>query len=488
MTDMRFGSIQELQSAIASREASVRDVVASYLEAASPNALNAFTCLTEESALRAAEEIDGRLARGERPGPLTGVPLGVKDVITTKGVATTAGSRILEGYEPPYSATVVSKLLGQGCVMIGKMNCDEFAMGSSGENSAYGPTKNPWDVTRVPGGSSSGSAAAVAAGECLAALGTDTGGSIRQPAALCGVVGIKPTYGRVSRFGLLAMTSSFDQAGPLTQTVADAALMLEAMAGHDERDATSLSAPVPLYHDELARGVKGLRVGVPKEFFGEGLQPEVRSCVEEAIGELDKLGAEVKEVSLPSMAYALAAYYVICPSEVSANLARYDGIRFGRRSPGADTLQELYLKTRGGLLGAEVKRRIMLGTYVLSAGYYDAYYRTAQAARSAIRRDFERAFEEVDALVTPTTPTTAFQLDSKTQDPMEMYLADVYTVPVNIAGLPAMSVPCGFVRGLPVGLQLIGRHLGESELLRLAYAYEQANSWHSRRPPAGRAG
>lgn len=475
-------SLRELAAQVGQGSHSVAEVVEPFLSRAEHSTLNSFVTVTREGALQAAKTLDQRIARGEHVGKLAGAPIAVKDLFTTAGIATTAGSKVLKGYVPPYTATAVERLTREGAIVLGKTNCDEFAMGSSGENSAFGPTKNPWDTTRVPGGSSSGSAAAVAAGECWAALGTDTGGSIRQPAAFCGVVGLKPTYGRVPRWGVIAMTSSFDCPGPFARTVEDAALMLGVMAGHDERDATSSREPVPDYVAELAKPVKGLRVGVPKEFFAEGLHPAVREVVEQAVGELKKLGAVVTEVSLPTVPYALAAYYVICPSEVSANLARFDGMRYGPREMGAETLVEVYRATRGRLLGAEVKRRIMLGTYVLSQGYYDAYYRKAQAARAAIIQDFKRVFAEVDVLVTPTTPTTAFPIGSKAQDPLAMYLADVYTVPVNIAGVPAVSVPCGFVQGLPVGLQIIGQAFDEAGVLRLAQAYEQATPWHTRQP------
>ncbi|MDP3986302.1 MAG: Asp-tRNA(Asn)/Glu-tRNA(Gln) amidotransferase subunit GatA [Candidatus Veblenbacteria bacterium] len=475
-------SISEFTSKLRNRELTAVEAVSVYLTAIEKSSLNTFITPTPLLALAAAKEMDAKLARGESVGALAGVPLAVKDIIVTRGIRSTGASRILDTYVPPYDATVVERLLAEGAIILGKTNCDEFAMGASGENSGYGPTRNPWDVSCVPGGSSSGSAAAVAAGECLVALGTDTGGSVRQPAAFCGVVGLKPTYGRVSRWGLMAMTSSFDQAGPLTRSVEDAARMLKVMAGHDERDSTSSREPVPDYVAELQGEVQGLRLGVPKEFFADGLEPDIRQAVETAITKLKELGVTIVEVSLPSMPYALAAYYVICPAEVSANLARYDGIRFGSRQE-ATTLYDLYAKTRGALLGAEVRRRIMLGTYVLSSGYYEAYYRKAQQARRAIRQDFARVFEQVDALVAPTTPTAAFALGSKADDPLAMYLADVYTVPVNIAGLPALSVPCGFTKqGLPIGLQLMGPAWSEARLLRIAHHYEQATPWHERLP------
>lgn len=473
--------IRELTTKITAGELSAVEAVKDYIAAVKKSQLNTFITTTFEQALTAAKVVDQRRAHGEVVGKLAGVPLAVKDVIVTQGIQTTAGSKILQGYVPPYSATVVTRLATEGAIVLGKTNCDEFAMGTSGENSAYGPTKNPWDTSRVPGGSSSGSAAAVAAEECLVALGTDTGGSVRQPGSFCGVVGVKPTYGRASRYGLIAMASSLDCPGPLARNVEDAAYVLQVMSGHDAHDATSSVRPVEDYVAELSKPINGLRIGVPKEFFAEGLDSGVRTAVEAAIAQLAQLGAVVKEVSLPSMSYALAAYYVICPSEVSANLARFDGVRYGPRAE-ADTLYDLYAKTRGQLLGAEAKRRVMLGTFVLSAGYYDAYYRTAQAARAAIRQDFAQVFTEVDVLATPTAPTTAFGLGSKADDPLALYLADVYTVPANIAGLPALSVPCGFAGSLPVGLQLIGKSWDEATILRLAHTYEQATSWHNQSP------
>ena len=474
--------IRELTTKVAAGELSAVEVVTEYAAVIKKSQLNSFITPTLEQAVAAAKAVDERVKRGESVGKLAGVPLAVKDLFVTTGIETTAGSKILRGYVPPYSATVVERLVHEGAIVLGKTNCDEFAMGTSGENSSFGPTKNPWDLTRVPGGSSSGSAAAVAAGECLVALGTDTGGSVRQPASFCGVVGVKPTYGRTSRYGLIAMTSSFDCPGPLARTVEDAAYVLRSIAGRDAHDATSSRQPVPDYVSELPKPIKGLRVGVPREFFAEGLEPGVRAAVEAAITKFGELGAKVVPVSLPSMPYALAAYYVICPSEVSANLARYDGVRYGSRLE-ASNLYDLYAKTRGALFGAEVKRRIMLGPFVLSAGYYDAYSRTAQAARLAIVRDFAKVFEQVEVLATPTTPTVAFSLGSKVDDPLALYLQDVYTVPANIAGLPAVSVPCGMADGLPVGLQLIGQLWGEATMLRAAYHYEQATPWHTARPP-----
>jgi aspartyl-tRNA(Asn)/glutamyl-tRNA(Gln) amidotransferase subunit A len=444
--------------------------------------LNAYITVTADLALRQAQEADERIARGEMT-PLTGIPMQIKDVIVTKGVRSTAGSRMLEDFIPIYDATVVEGLRAQGAVLVGKGNMDEFAMGSSTENSAYGPTRNPWDPERVPGGSSGGSAAAVAAGECLFALGSDTGGSVRQPAALCGITGLKPTYGLVSRYGLIAFASSLDQIGPMTRDAEDCALVLNAIAGHDPRDSTSLPIRPPDYTRALVADVRGLRLGLPREYFGEGIQPEVEAAVREAARLLEGLGAHVEECSLPMTRYALAVYYILAPSECSANLARYDGVKYGYSFPEARTIWEAMEKTRQYGFGAEVKRRIMLGTYALSAGYYDAYYRKAQKVRTLIRREFEEAFRRYDALLTPTSPTVAFRLGEKTADPVAMYKSDVCTIPVNIAGLPAIAIPCGFAQGLPIGLQVIAPPLGEEVLLRIAYTYQQATPWHLRRPP-----
>jgi aspartyl-tRNA(Asn)/glutamyl-tRNA(Gln) amidotransferase subunit A len=429
--------------------------------------------LTPEIALATAAKVDAARSRGEDPGPLAGVPVAIKDIICTRGVRTTAGSKLLANYVPPYSATVADRLRAAGLPMLGKTNLDEFAMGSSTENSAYFPTRNPWDLTKVPGGSSGGSAAAVAAGEAPWSIGTDTGGSIRQPASLCGVVGLKPTYGLVSRSGLIAFASSLDQAGPFTRCVADAALLLGLMAGHDPRDATSLPGPVPDYTAHLSDGVEGLRIGVVKELVGDGLQPGVRTRVEEAIALLEKLGARVGEVSLPAFDFGIDAYYLIAPAEASANLARFDGVRYGVRVEAEDIVKMNSL-TRAAGFGAEVKRRIMLGTYALSAGYYDAYYGKAQKVRTLIINDFARAYRDFDLLVSPTSPTTAFGFGEKTQDPLTMYLSDVCTVPTSLAGATAISLPCGLAPedGLPVGLQIMGKALDEVTVLRAASALE----------------
>ena len=444
--------------------------------------VKAFVTLTPELALEQARAADHRLAAGET-GPLTGVPGVIKDVLCTRGVRTTCSSRMLENFVPPYDAHVVQRLVEAGMVMVGKANMDEFAMGSSTENSAFFPTRNPWDLERVPGGSSGGPAAAVAAGEGLYALGTDTGGSIRQPAGFCNVTGMKPTYGRVSRFGLVAFASSLDQIGPMTKDVEDCALVLQAIAGHDPRDATSVPEPVPDYTKALVPDLKGIRLGVPKEYFVEGMQPMVAEALRASIRQLEALGATVDwEVSLPTTPHALAVYYILAPSEASANLARYDGVKYGYSAREAENMWDAMEKTRQYGFGPEVKRRIMLGTYALSAGYYDAYYLKAQKVRTLIKREFDAAFQRYDALITPTSPTVPFKLGEKTQDPLQMYLSDVCTIPINIAGLPAMSVPGGFAEGLPVGMQIIGKPFAEETVLRVGYAYQQATDWHTRRP------
>lgn len=444
--------------------------------------VKAYLTVTGETALVRAAEADARYKSGSPRGALDGIPLGVKDVFCTRGVRTTCGSKILGGFKPPYDATVVARLLEAGAVILGKLNMDEFAMGSSTENSAYFTTRNPWDLSRVPGGSSGGSAAAVAADLAAATLGTDTGGSIRQPAAFCGNVGLKPTYGRVSRFGLIAFASSLDQAGPFAKDVLDAALVLQAIAGHDPLDSTSAAMPVPDYAAELPRGVRGLRIGIPEEYFIEGLDAEVEAAVRTAVETLEGLGAKTESVSLPHTEYGLAAYYLVAPAECSSNLARYDGVKYGLRVPGARDLIDMYSRTRGAGFGAEVKRRVMLGTYALSAGYHDAYYGQAQRVRTLIQRDFQTAFERVDVIVTPTTPTVAFKMGEK-EDPLSMYLNDIFAVPVNLAGLPGLSVPAGYTKaGLPIGLQIIGKAFDEATLLRTARAYEDATPWRERKP------
>ena len=446
--------------------------------------VKAFVTQTKDAAYQQAEDLDQRLKVWRKTHPLTGMPLAVKDNICTDGVPTTCSSRMLQNFVPPYDATVVSKLRSQGYILVGKTNLDEFAMGSSTENSAFGPSRNPWDLHCVPGGSSGGSAAAVAAEECAAALGSDTGGSIRQPAAFCGVVGVKPTYGRVSRYGLVAFASSLDQIGPIARNVSDAAFLLQAIAGHDPMDSTSVDRPVPDYMKALQkRDLKNVRVGVPVEFFTEGLDPEVEGAVRDAINELKYLGAEVKDIRLPRTDAAVAVYYVIATAEASSNLARFDGVKFGFRAKETKDLLELYMKTRQEGFGPEVKRRIMLGTYVLSAGYYDAYYGKAQAVRTLVCQDFDAAFKEVDLIVTPATPTPAFKLGEKSEDPLQMYLSDIFTISVNLAGVPAIALPCGFSKaGLPIGLQLIGRAFEEDTMLRAAHAYEQSTAWYRQKP------
>src|SRR5881296_3068757 len=479
-------TVHELGERFRRRELTPSEATRAYLariEALDPQ-VKAYLTVTSEQALRRAAEADARFAAGTPRGPLDGVPVAVKDVLCTRGIRTTCGSKILERFVPPYDATAVARLLEAGAVLLGKLNMDEFAMGSSTENSGFFTTRNPWDLSRVPGGSSGGSAAAVAADLAAAALGTDTGGSIRQPAAFCGDVGLKPTYGRVSRYGLVAFASSLDQIGPLTKDVEDAALVLRAVAGHDPMDSTSVDVPVPDYRAELGRGVEGLRIGIPAEYFIEGLEPEVEAAVRVAVRVLEKLGARSQPVSLPHTEYGLAAYYLIAPAEASSNLARYDGVKYGLRAPRARDLIEMYSKTRAAGFGAEVKRRVMLGTYALSAGYYDAYYGKAQQARTLIIRDFERAYGEFDLLVSPTSPTTAFRLGEKTADPLTMYLSDIFTISVNLAGLPALALPCGFDgAGLPIGLQVIGRPFDEATVLRIGHAYEQATAWHRKGAP-----
>jgi aspartyl-tRNA(Asn)/glutamyl-tRNA(Gln) amidotransferase subunit A len=474
--------LSRVSAALAAREVSPEALLESSLgriRALDPK-LHAFLRLTEAEARAAAKAAS---QRRERIGPLDGVPIAIKDIFSMEGVETTAGSRILKGYLPPYDATVVRKLKQAGAVIVGKLNMDEFAMGSSTENSAFGPTMNPWDLERTPGGSSGGSAAAVAARMVPGTLGTDTGGSIRQPAALVGCAGMKPTYGRVSRYGVIAFASSLDQVGPFAQDVRGVALLLSAIAGHDPDDQTSSTRPVPDYAASLERGVRGLRIGVPAEYFGEGLQPEIEKAVRAGIEVLRGEGCEVKPISLPNSPHAIAAYYIVATAEASSNLARYDGVRYGHRAR-ATQLLEMYERTRAEGFGAEVKRRIMLGTYALSAGYYDAYYLRAQKVRALIRRDFDRAFAAVDAVVCPTSPTTAFRLGEKVDDPLAMYLNDIYTVPVNLAGLPGISVPCGFDnKRLPIGMQLIGKPFDEETLLRLAHAYEQRAGFAEQLPP-----
>jgi len=477
-------TIHEAHDRLAAGEISAVELTEAVLEriTAVDNAVKAYLTLTPEDALAQAHAADQRRAAGEDTS-LLGIPLAIKDILCTKGIHTTCGSRILESFIPPYDATAVARLKAAGAVFLGKTNTDEFAMGSSTENSAFFTTHNPWGLDCVPGGSSGGSAAAVAADECLGALGTDTGGSVRQPAGLCGVVGLKPTYGRVSRYGLVAFASSLDQVGVLAKDVSDAAILLQAIAGHDAQDSTSLDVPVPDYSAALTGDVRGVRIGVPEEYFTEGMQPAVETAVRTAVDRLADRGAEVVAVSLPHTEYAVPVYYLIAPAEASANLARYDGVRYTMRADDGG-LNEMYRATRGQGFGAEVKRRIMLGTYALSAGYYDAYYLKAQKVRTLIKADFDAAFEQVDVIVAPTSPTTAFRIGEKTDDPLHMYLSDVFTLSMNLAGICGLSLPCGFdADGLPIGLQVMGPALGEQQILRVAFAYEQATDWHTRRPP-----
>lgn len=480
------GTLSQLAETFATGGVSAVEIGAAYIQrltVVEPK-VHAYITHTESDVLmQEAERLDDTRRGGRTTMPLTAMPIAVKDNICTAGVKTTCASRMLEGFVPPYDATVVARLKAQGIVLLGKTNLDEFAMGSSTENSAFGPTRNPWNLDRIPGGSSGGSAAAVAADLCVAALGSDTGGSIRQPAACCGVVGLKPTYGRVSRYGLVAFASSLDQIGPITKDVRDAALMLQLIAGHDPLDSTSAAVAVPDYRQALQRDLSGITVGVPREFFAEGLDPDVERAVRTAIATMRDLKAEVTEISLPMTTYAVATYYLIATAEASSNLARYDGVQYGYRAMKEKDLQETYRKTRQEGFGAEVKRRIMLGTYALSAGYYEAYYGKAQAVRSLMKQDFDDAFKSVDVIVTPTMPTPAFALGEKAHDPLQMYLSDIYTISVNLAGVPALSVPCGFSSGtLPIGLQIIGRPFEEATILRTAYAYEQATDWHTKRP------
>jgi aspartyl-tRNA(Asn)/glutamyl-tRNA(Gln) amidotransferase subunit A len=477
-------TIHELRDRLIRKEIGARELTRHFLDRIErlDTRLHAYLALQGETALREAERLD---RRSDDLGslPLAGIPLAIKDVICTRGVRTTCGSRILENFVPPYDGSVIEKLRNAGAIFLGKANMDEFAMGSSTENSGFGPTRNPWDPSRVPGGSSGGSAAAVAADLCAGSLGTDTGGSIRQPASFCGVVGLKPTYGRVSRFGLVAFASSLDQIGPITKDVEDAALLLQVIAGHDQRDSTSISMPVPDYVSGIRQPIKGLRLGIPKEYFVQGMSPDVEDAVRTAIRKCEELGAEIMEVSLPHTEYGVAAYYIIAPAEASSNLARYDGVKYGLRVSNARDLLSMYRQSRSRGFGPEVKRRIMLGTYVLSAGYYDAYYRKASQVRTLIRQDFLDAFERCDALLAPVAPIPAFKIGEKSDDPLQMYLSDVLTLPASLAGIPGISVPCGFSsEGLPIGLQILGPHLREDLILRIGYQYEQHTEHHLPRP------
>ena len=484
MSELHQLAIHQAHELLKQKKISSVELTKSTLERIAAVESNVHACISisEDLALKQARKADSCIASGDIT-PLTGIPALIKDVICTQGIRTTCGSKMLENFIPPYDATVIKKLKAQRMVMLGKANMDEFAMGSSTENSAFFPTHNPWDLSRVPGGSSGGSAAAVAADEAIYTLGSDTGGSIRQPAGFCSVVGFKPTYGRVSRFGLVAFASSLDQIGPITKDVTDCALVMNAIAGYDPSDSTSVSHPVPDYTQQLISHLNGLRIGIPREYLVEGMQSEVRTALEIAIKRLEELGAEIDwEISLPSTKYALAVYYILAPSEASANLARYNGVKYGFSEQNASAAIEAAEKTRQFGFGPEVKRRVMLGTYALSAGYYDAYYLKAQKVRTLIKQEFDQVFKKYDVLVTPTSPTVAFKIGEKSEDPIQMYLSDVCTLPINIAGLPAISIPAGFGNNLPVGMQIIGKPFDEETVLRVAFAYEQSTDWHKRKP------
>ena len=476
-------TMHEISDLLAKKETTSQAVTESVLAriASTDEKVKAYLTVTADAALAQAERADRERASG-KASPVLGIPIAVKDNMCTEGIRTTCASKILGAFVPPYDATVIAKLNEGGYVLPGKVNMDEFAMGSSTENSGFMVTKNPWGLDRIPGGSSGGSAAAVAAGECIAALGSDTGGSIRQPAACCGVVGLKPTYGRVSRYGLVAFASSLDQIGTITKDVKDTAILMGVIGGHDPKDSTSADLAMPDLSAALRKDVKGMKVGIPKEYFIEGMDPEVDRAVRAAVKTLEGLGATIVDVTLPHTGYAVATYYILATSEASSNLARYDGVKYGYRSPGAKDLLEMYTKSRSQGFGAEVKRRIMLGTYALSAGYYEAYYKKGQQVRTLIKRDFEEAFKLADVIATPTAPTAAFKIGEKYADPLQMYLSDIFTISVNLAGIPGISIPCGFTTsGLPIGLQLLGSHFDEASILRAAYAYEQATEWHKKR-------
>jgi aspartyl-tRNA(Asn)/glutamyl-tRNA(Gln) amidotransferase subunit A len=480
---MHDKNIRELSEGLKSKAFSSLELTESFLKRIDrlDPSINAFITVTPEKALEAAKAADVVLSKGTS-GPLTGIPIAQKDIFCTEGVRSSCGSKMLDQFISPYNATVVDRLNAAGTVMLGKLNMDEFAMGSSNETSFYGPVKNPWNLETVPGGSSGGSAAAIAARLVPGATGTDTGGSIRQPASFCGITGIKPTYGLVSRWGMIAFASSLDQAGPMAKTAEDCAWLLEAMAGFDPKDSTSIERPKEIYSQGLDNSLEGLRIGLPKEFFGEGLDPDIHQAIQAAIGEIEKLGATVKAISLPHMHLSGPAYYVVAPAECSSNLARLDGVRYGYRAENPKDLKDLYMRSRGEGFGAEVKRRILIGTYALSAGYYDAYYLKAQKIRRLISDDFKKAFEEVDVIMGPTSPSVAFQFGEKSQDPIAMYLSDIYTIAVNLAGLPGMSVPVGFSKGLPIGMQLIGNYFSEQRLLNVAHRYQGVTDWHQQSP------
>lgn len=488
--EMTGRTIGELHELLESKAISATELTQGFLDriqAVDPD-IKAFITVTKEEALSQAKIVDEKLSKGEKLGALEGIPMALKDNLCTDGIRTTCSSKILENFIPPYNATVKEKLNEAGAILLGKLNMDEFAMGSSTENSGFFMTHNPWDLDRVPGGSSGGSVASVAADTAVFSLGSDTGGSIRQPAAFCGVVGLKPTYGVVSRYGLIAYASSLDQIGPVTKTVADNALVMNAIAGHDAKDSTSVPFEKPDYTQFLSEDIRGLRIGVPKEYFGQGMDPHVEAVIREAIRTYESLGAIVQECSLPHTEYAMPAYYLIATAEASSNLARYDGVRYGHRTETAEDVISLFCKTRAEGFGSEVKRRIMLGTYALSAGYYDAYYLKAQKVRTLIVQDFDRAFEKFDVLLSPTAPTPAFRIGEKSGDPLTMYMSDVCTVPINLAGIPALSIPAGFVDGLPVGMQLMGKHFGEGTLYKAAYAFEKNTTFHTVKPSLGKGG
>ncbi len=485
--DLTQLTAHELSDLLARRETSAVELVKAFsdrIDQVEEN-VKAFNILTRDKALEQAAKLDDKLARGEKPGPLEGIPMALKDNMCTKGVPTTCSSKILKSFVPPYNATVVERLAQAGSIMLGKLNLDEFAMGSSTENSAFAKTRNPWDLERVPGGSSGGAVASVSADEVVFALGSDTGGSIRQPAAFCGVVGLKPTYGYVSRFGLIAFASSLDQIGTLTKDVTDCALVMNVIAGHDPKDSTSAPVDKPDFTKSLINDIKGMRIGIPREYFGVGIDPEVDKVIRQAIAKLEELGAVVEECSLPHTEYAMPTYYLIAPAECSSNLARYDGVRYGYRAPESGDVVGMFKKSRAEGFGPEVKRRIMLGTYALSSGYYDAYYLKALKVRTLIKQDFDQAFEKFDLLLSPTAPTPAFKFGEKSANPLAMYLSDICTVPANLAGIPAISVPCGFADGLPVGLHLMGKAFDEGTLLRVAYTFEQNTDYHKVKPSLG---
>jgi aspartyl-tRNA(Asn)/glutamyl-tRNA(Gln) amidotransferase subunit A len=482
--DLHSLTIHELQEKIKSGEVSSTELTQSVFSRidAVEDRVHSYIRLLKEEALTAAALADEKIKKGDIH-PLTGIPIALKDIVCTKGIPTTCGSHILHNFVPPYNATVVEKLRSAGAVFVGKANMDEFAMGSSTETSYFGPTRNPWDLERIPGGSSGGSATAVAADECIASIGSDTGGSIRQPAALCGIVGLKPTYGRVSRFGLIAFASSLDQIGPFTKDVEDCAIMMNALAGYDPKESTSVKADVPDYRQFIGRDIQGWKIGIPREYFIDGIDPEVSAAVKKTIDVVQKCGGECVDITLPHTQYSVAVYYIIAPAEASSNLARYDGVRYGFRAADALDLAEMYEKTRMQGFGAEVKRRIMIGTYALSAGYYDAYYGKASQVRALIRRDFDEAFQKCDVILTPTTPTPAFKIGEKTDDPLQMYLSDIFTISANLAGIPGISVPCGFTAaGLPIGVQFLAGHFEEGKLLQVASAYEKSAAIEKRRP------